>query len=96
MEIRQAEHHKFSHNPYKHKLNNKQRLSSKPTNLKPQNKRTSHLTGANTVALGKRIKSALTTNSPSKDISDNSSTSSSSNSLTNHNDGIVGGLASLC
>ncbi|GBB98305.1 hypothetical protein RclHR1_31980001, partial [Rhizophagus clarus] len=64
-----------------------------PTNLKPLNKQTLHLTGANTVALGKRINSAIITNPPSMDISDTSDTSSSSNSLTNHKDGIVEKLA---
>ncbi|GBB99849.1 hypothetical protein RclHR1_36560001 [Rhizophagus clarus] len=96
IEIRQEEHHKFSHNPHKHNLKNKQRFSSKPTDQKLLNKRTPHFTGANTVALGKRINSAIITNPPSMDISDTSDTSSSSNSLTNHKDGIVEGLASLC
>ncbi|GBC01887.1 hypothetical protein RclHR1_04370008 [Rhizophagus clarus] len=93
IKIKQEEHHKFSHNPHKHNLKNKQCLSSKPTNPKLLNKRTPHFTGANTVALGKRINSALVTNLPTMDISDISDTSSSSNSLTNHKDGIVEGLA---
>ncbi|GES89333.1 RNA-directed DNA polymerase from mobile element jockey-like isoform X1 [Rhizophagus clarus] len=46
---------------------------------------------ANAVALGKRINSTIITNPPSMDISDTSDTSSSSNSLTNHKDGIVEG-----
>ncbi|GES91226.1 hypothetical protein RCL_jg25190.t1 [Rhizophagus clarus] len=94
IEIRQEEHHKFSHNPHKHNLKNKQRFSSKPTNPKLLNKRTPHFTGANTVALGKRINSAIITNLPSMDISDTSDTSSSSNSLTNHKNGIIEGSES--
>ncbi|GES86305.1 hypothetical protein GLOIN_2v1780196 [Rhizophagus clarus] len=91
IEIRQEEHHKFSHNPHKHNLKNKQCFSSKPTNPKPLHKRTPHFTGANAVALDKRINSTIITNLPSIDISDTSDTSSSSNSLTNHKERIVEG-----
>ncbi|GES81491.1 hypothetical protein GLOIN_2v1780196 [Rhizophagus clarus] len=83
IEIRQEEHHTFSHNPHKHKLKNKQHLTLTLSNLKQHNTPASHFTGANTVPLGKRIKGAINTNSPSKDTSNSCDISSSSNSSIN-------------
>ncbi|GET04448.1 hypothetical protein RCL_jg7857.t1 [Rhizophagus clarus] len=49
--------------------------------------------GSNAVALAKRVKGATDTSTPSTNISGGYDTSPSSNFSTNHNDGIVEGLA---
>ncbi|GBC07993.1 hypothetical protein RclHR1_07840006 [Rhizophagus clarus] len=92
IEIRQEEHHKFSHIPYKHKSKNKQRHTSKPPHPRNHNTHTMSVTGFNAVALAKRVKGTTDTSAPSTIISGGYDALLSFNSSTNHNDGIVEGL----
>ncbi|GES78898.1 hypothetical protein RCL_jg21785.t1 [Rhizophagus clarus] len=91
IEIRQEEHHKFSHIPYKHKSKNKQRHTSKPPHPRNHNTHTMSVTGFNAVALAKRVKGTTDTSAPSTIISGGYDALLSFNSSTNHNDGIVEG-----